>query len=462
MAEELTKDVENLLGNPRKAILSMTVPIAISNVISSCNNIIDAIWLAGLGSAALAATGVTFPFFFLMIAIGNGIGIGAAQAIARRIGAEEYEGTHKVASQAFFMLLVSSIAISIVMLLFARPLMMIGGAGEYIEECLDYVIPLFLTAPFLMMGFLLAGLLRAEGAAKRSMNISIIGAVLNIILDPIFIYVFDWGIAGAAWATVVALSVSTLIGRYWYFGKKDTFVKIPLRHFRFDWKLDKDILRVGIPATMEMAFIAIVSLLMNNVILGVDPKDGIAIYTTGWRAMDMIMIPAMSLGNAMVPVCAAAYGARRFDKVKGAYTYSLKLGTEMMVVMTVFTFFCAPLIASLFTYGQDMSHLQEPIVQFFRICCVFLPFCAFGYVGSGFFQSLGMGTKSLVCAALKGFIRLPLCVALSVFGELSLLFWGVSFAELIGAFVAFVWAGITLRELLKGADKDLPPESEPQ
>ena len=451
MGEELTDDVKNLLGNPRKAILSMAVPIAISNIIASCNNIIDAVWLAGLGPSALAATGVTFPFFFMMIAIGNGVGIGAAQAIARRIGAKDYGNTHRVASQAVYMLLVASILLSAVLLVFAEPLLELGGAGDYMQECLDYALPQFLTTPMIMLGIVLSGLLRAEGAAKRSMYINLAGALLNIVLDPIFIYVLGWGIGGASWATVLAMSLSTVIAIYWYFVKKDTFVRIPMRNFRFDLSLDRDILRVGIPAATEMALVALVSLLMNAIILKVDPVDGIAVYTTGWRAMNMLTIPAMSLGNAMVPVCAAAYGARRFDKVRDSLMYSIKMGTLLMAAVTLFTFFCAPLISDLFTYGEEMAGLKDTLVSFFRICCLFLPVTAAGFVASGFFQSLGMGTKSLVCAVFKTFIRLPVCVALISFCELTYIFWGVSFAEFIGAVLALVWALLTLRALMGSA-----------
>ena len=448
MAEELTDDVKTLVGNPKKAILSMTLPIALSNLVQSANNMIDAIWVAGLGTAALAATGVAFPYFFIVMGIGNGIGIGASQAIARRIGAEDYSGTHKVAAQAFYMTLLASIIVTLVFTLFAEPLMVLSAAGDYMEECLAYAYPIFMTLPIALMCSLFTALLRAEGAAKRSMNMNVAGAVINIILDPIFIYGFGWGIAGAAWATVLSMVVSLVMGAYWYFGKKDTFVRIPLGHFRFDGALDRDILKVGIPASLEMVLMSLTGIVMNQIILSVDPVDGLAVYSTGWRALNMLTIPAMALGFALVPVCAAAYGAKRYDKIKEGFDYSLKFGLIVMVVITVFTLVAAPLIVAMFTYADVSKPLAPAMTEFIRIGSLFLPAMALGYSASGIFQGLGMGTKSLICTFIMNIMRLPICYLMSLTGSLVLVWWGLALSENLGSIIALVWGVIVLRVLM--------------
>ena len=448
-APELTDDVRTLVGNPRKAILSMTGPIAISNLIQCANSFIDAVWVAGLGTAALAANGVIFPFFYVMLAIGTGIGTGATQAIARRIGASDYENTHRVASQAVYMSMLAGAVLAVVLTLSAEPLLMSAGAGEYIEECMDYALPFFICAPVAISTGIFTALLRAEGAAKRSMIMNVAGAVVNIILDPIFIYGFGWGVAGAAWATVIAMGTSSLIAMYWYFGKRDTFVRIPLRNFRFDRAIDRDILSVGIPASMEMALMSLSCLLMNVIIYSVDPVDGLAVYSTGWRALNLLMIPAMALGYALIPVTAASYGAKRYDKVRESLRFSNRFGTAMMAVLAVVTYVAAPLIVAGFTYTEASKPLAPAMVEFIRISSTFLVFTSVAFAGYGFFQGLGMGVKSLMCTSLVNFLGIVVCYMLTSVGTLEALWWGFAAAQVVGSLITFAWATLLMRSLMR-------------
>ncbi len=185
-----TEDVKTLLGNPKKALIAMAIPMMIATVVQSANNMIDAVWLAGLGAGALAATGVVFPLFFVVMGFGNGIGVGASQALSRRIGARDYDGTSKVVAQALMIGLAGGLVMTVAFLLFAESLLSICGAGEYLDECMEYAIPILLFIPVFLIGSILSGLLRSEGASKRAMNIQVVGAAMNIVLDPIFIYIY--------------------------------------------------------------------------------------------------------------------------------------------------------------------------------------------------------------------------------------------------------------------------------
>ncbi len=445
---ELTDDARTLLGNPRKALVAMAIPMIIATIVQSANNMIDAIWVAGLGTAALAATGVAFPYFFIVMGIGNGIGVGASQALSRRLGAGDYEGTNRVASQALVMSLVAGAAVAVTMLLIVEPALIASGAGDYLEECMDYTVPVFIGIPVIILSSILSGLLRSEGASRRSMYIQLIGAGLNIALDPIFIYVLGWGVAGAAWATILAMSIGCLLGLYWYFVRKDTFVRIPLKGFRFDRSVDADILRVGVPASMEMVVMSLVMIIVNQIILHVDPVDGIAIYSTGWRALDMLMIPAMALGFSVVPVCAAAYGAGRMDKFRGAYRYCIELGIGVMTVVMVVALMAAPYMVSLFTYSDGTAHLADEMVMFVRIGALFLPTLILGLASAGMFQSLGMGIRSLTATVIMNILRIPICLFATTFGSLTALWVGMTVSEILGASIVAVWALVVLRDVM--------------
>ncbi|MCQ2079479.1 MAG: MATE family efflux transporter [archaeon] len=448
MTEE-TEGVRTLLGNPRKALVAMAIPIAIASIVQSTNNIIDAVWVAGLGTGALAATGVLFPYFFILLGIGNGIGVGASQAIARRIGARDPR-YNDVASQAFMMALVSGLVLSILFIIILRPLLAATGAGDYLTECVDYGAPLLGFGVITVFCSMFGGILRAEGAAKRAMLLQVLGAGLNLVLDPIFIYVLDLGVAGAAWATVISMGISLVPAFHWYFIRKDTFVRIPLRGFRFDREVDIDILKVGIPASLEMILISLCAMGTNIVILMVDPADGIAVFTTGWRILDLLMIPAMSIGFAVVPICAAAYGAREIGKMHDTYFYACRTSLLVCLALTAITFLCAPYFVAIFTYGEGSSHLAGAMTDFLRICCLMLPVTGLGFPSTSLFQSLGMGLHSLFASLLMNLTRLPLCyVAAIVFGTMTSLTYGILFSEYIGSATIFVWGVVIARRMLR-------------
>jgi len=464
MSETVTqadKNVEVMLGNPKKALIAMAVPVMIANLIQSINNIIDTVWLTSLGVEAQSAVNVCFPIFFLVIGIGNGVAVGASQALARRIGAMDRNGANAAASQSFMITLALGIVLAVAFCVFADPLLRAGGASSNMEAALAYSVPIFMGIPFFLLGGLLSGLLRSEGAAKRSMNIHIAGAALNMVLDPIFIFVFGWGIAGAAVATVIAMGLPLIVAFFWYFGKKDTFVRIPLKKFRFNKEIDWDILRVGIPASLEIVLMAITAMFMNGIIDGVSPIEGIAIYGNGWKLVDLFMLPTMAIGFAIVPICAAALGAKKPNKIKEVYVLALKYGVIIMLVIAAILILFADYLVIPFCYSEATQGLAGKTAFFVIICGFFLPFIPLGYTSAGLFQSLGWGYKSLLISVVLNFIRLPICIYLAgAFGTLDSIWYGVLIAEIVGSVFGGVFGIYTIRKLVRGEYPKLLPKEE--
>ena len=301
----------NILGDPRKSLIAMVVPIAIGMIVQSLNNFVDAIWVSGIGTAALAATGVVFPFFFILIGIGNGLGVGASQAIARRIGLGDREGASRVAAQVLVIGVLVGFAITAVFALFPEPIFRAAGAGAYLEEVMAYGVPIMVCAPIYMLSFIFSALLRSEGDARKSMVIQVAGVAVHMVMDPVLIFGLGLGVGGAAIASALsALMAAGMAVRYYRRG--EMYVDLSFKGFRFDRALDADILRVGFPASLEMILLSISTLFMNIIIEMVDPVNGVAIYTTGWRILDLLMVLAVSFGSALVPISAAAYGQRSF------------------------------------------------------------------------------------------------------------------------------------------------------
>ena len=451
----MTKDVETLLGNPKKAILAMAVPTTIALVAQSVTNLTDAMWVSGLGTDALAAVGIIFPLFFIIIGVGQGIGIGAASAISKRIGAENKADADRTAAHAMVLIIIASIIMTVVLIIFLEPIIRLIGGGateETIQQCLRFGLPMVVfTVVFLVVG-VMSNVLRSEGAAKRSMYVLIMVAVINVVIEPFFIYGYGlgWGMTGASLATIVAESIGLAVVFYWYFIRKDLFLRFMFRGFKFDRTITKDIFVVGIPAAFQMIVISIVSIFMIHILLLAGGDDGVAIYSSDWRIISILMIPVMGIAMGIVPVCAAAFGAGRYDKIKIAYNYALKLSISLMVVVAVITIVFAPQMNMAFTYSEDTAHLRDGMTEFLRIAALFLPFIAMGNCAESLFQSLGMGMKSLTSTILRNFLMIPFCYAAAVLTSgLTYIWWGATFAEIIASGFVLVWSLIVLRGVIR-------------
>ena len=449
--EDRTKDVETLLGNPKKAMMAMAVPIIIAMLVQNANNLIDTVWVAGLGSNALAAVGLVFPIFFIMISIGNGIGVGSSSAIARFLGMGDKKSADRTAAQAIVLGIIGSVILAVLLVIFREQIFIALGAGDALEDCLEYATPIFITCPLGILNGIMANLLRSEGASRRSMYSQVLAAVINMVLDPFFIYDYGLGLglAGAAWATALSFLFSLVLICYWFFVGKSTFLKISLKGFRFDAELDKAIFRVGIPASMEMIVISVSSMILNIVIIGVASTDGVAIFSSTWKIIQFAMIPIMGIGSAVVPVCAAAFGMKKYDNIRTAYWYSIKIITIIVVIEALILALAAEQIVTIFTYSDDTALLRPDMAFGVRVSCIFLIFVPWGFVSAGLFQALGMGTKSLVATVVRNFLSIPLCYFIAT--DISSFWYGICASEIIGTAIIVVWGLLILRYLMAGS-----------
>ncbi|MDK2929183.1 MAG: hypothetical protein PWP73_779, partial [Methanococcus sp.] len=221
-----TKGVQNLLGDPKKAIVKISLPMVIAMSFQSLYNVIDAIWVAGLGSDALAAIGLFFPFMFAIMAISNGVGIGGSSAISRRIGQNNKDAADNIAVHSIVLGIIIGILLIGVIPFLGAIFSLIGASGNTVTMAVEYSTILFGGAVAMLFTNIANAILRGEGDTKRAMYAIILGSVLNIVLDPIFIYVLNMGVAGAAWATLLSMTITGILFVYWLLVKKDTFLKI--------------------------------------------------------------------------------------------------------------------------------------------------------------------------------------------------------------------------------------------
>jgi putative MATE family efflux protein len=446
-----TKGVDILLGDPRKAIIKLAIPMMVAMSVQTIYQLVDTYWVSGLGADALAAMGFVFPFFFISMALSNGLGIGGGAAISRRIGSRDKEGADNVAVHTMIMMLILVLAFSIPSYIFAPEIFTLVGAGKTTGLAVAYARVIFLGSIVVFFTNVANSIIRAEGDSKRAMQAMVLGAVLNIILDPIFIYTLKLGIAGAAWATVLSLTVSSLLMFNWLFFRKDTYVSFDFRDFSFKKSIVKDIFGVGVPASMQQLTMSLTMIIMNLLIVAVSNTDGVAVYSTGWRVATIAISPLMGIATAVISVTGASFGARAIEKAEIALSYSIKLGLLIETGLGILTFAFAPQIAAVFTQANTAAHIAEDLEMFLRILCIFYPTVAFGMLSSSFFQGAGKGVNALIATILRTIIMTPLFAAIFAFtfnmGELGI-WWGLIIGNGIGAMITFVWARMFLNSTI--------------
>jgi putative MATE family efflux protein len=316
-------------------------------------------------------------------------------------------------------------------------------AGEYARIIFGGTLIIF-------FGQVASALLRGEGDVKRAMVVMMIGSGLNIILDPIFIYLLKLGVAGAAWATMVSISFSSGYLFYWFFIKRDTYVSINFRGFRFRKFILSEILKVGIPASFQQMTMSIAMLILNLIAVKAGGTDGVAIFTTGWRVVLFATLPLHGIATAVVSVTGAAFGGRDYKKLDSAYMYAIKIGVIIELVMAAITFILAPQIAWLFTFTKESVRIRADLINFLHIMCIFYPAVSPGMLSSAMFQGTGKGTHSLAVIFIRTLLlAVPLTYTMAVILGLHLegLWWGVVLGNSLGAIVAFTWGRIYVNRL---------------
>lgn len=449
-SKKVTEGVQVMLGDPKKAIIAFAIPIAVALFAQQSNNIVDSIWVTALGAEAMAALGLVFPIYSVILGIGGGLGIGTSAAIARKIGMGKKKDAEGIAVQSLLLCLIVALVVTPILVLTAEPVLMAIGAGPTIEASMEYAVPLYLSTVLILVSNVLSGILRGEGAAKRSMHIQVAAAFVNLILDPIFIYTLDMGVAGAAWATVAAYGISIIIGLYWYVVKKDMFLILKRSDLRYSKTHMKDILSVGFPQSVELSVMNLFNITFNFCIVMVGTTDAMAIYTVAWRLVYLIMIPAQAMGGAIVSACSAEYGMKRYDKIHTAYMFSIKVSMLLLTALSLLMVIFADPISSVFTHSPDMQHMHEDMVDLLYIFAIFVPVMALVFIGSSLLQALNRSRVALLSTVIRNLVLTAVFVFAAYYiGTLTSLWWAMTISEIFGGLLMGYWAYMILKHAAK-------------
>ncbi len=453
-----------LLGDPKKAIVKLAIPMIIAMSAHTIYNLVDALWVSGfgqdiftaaevadVGTGALAAVGFAMPFYMMIIAISTGLGIGGGSAISRRIGAKDKQGADNVAIHSVIMTVLISLVFTAIFFPFADTIFSSIGAAETVHMATSYGRIIFSGSIFIFFINVALAILRAEGDANRAMYAMLFGAGLNIVLDPIFIYTFGMGVTGAAVATILSMAITFTILIYWLFFRRDTYVTFKFRDFTFKKDIIVDIFRVGLPASIQQLSMSF-TMLIIVILIGVSGggEDGVAVYNTGWRIVMIAVLPLLGMATAVTTVTGAAYGAKSYKKLNTAFLYAAKSGFIIELLLALVIFFLAPFITYVFTTSADATRIQADLETFLKITCLFYPGAAFGITSSAMFQGTGKGIYSLIATLLRTIVLTVVLALVSTYvvhGGLVGLWWAIVIANLAGSMISFGWGTIYIRHL---------------
>lgn len=448
-----TKGVKLLQGDPKKAIIKLSIPMIFAMLVQTLYNLVDGIWVAGLGPESLAAIGVFFPVFMVIIAISSGLGVGASSVISRKIGEKNKIHADIAASNSIFLSILLGIIFLIFFLIFIKPILnIIGTSEETLNLTLQYGYIILFSIPLLLFNNTANGILRGEGDAKKVMYAIATGSILNIFLDPIFIYVFKLGIKGAAYATLISILVSTILILYWLFFRKNTYLSIHIKNFKFHFHIVKDILSVGIPSSIAQISMSVAIFVLNVFAVKAGGDLGVAVFTSSWRIINFGTVPLIGIATAVTAVSGASYGQKDGNKLEIAQLFAIKFGLMISFFVTTSIMIFAPFIAKIFTYSSEGLLIYDSLVESLRILSLFLPGVPFGMFTSSMFQGIGQGIKSMIVTINRTIIMQVLFSYLYVFVfnlGLKGVWWGIVTGNATSAVITFIWGRATVKKIKK-------------
>ncbi len=437
--------VSTLLGNPRKAVIAMALPIILSLLVAEINSVADRAWCSGMGVEALAAISVVRPIYNVYVGLGAGLGVGAAAVISRNLGAENPKDAATSAIQAMIIGLVFALLLTPIMYLLQPGLLEVIGSEDIFDATMSYMTCFTLSLVIIVMNGVIGGVLNGQGAASLSMIMMIVLAVGNMILDPIFIYGLGMGLTGASVATVVATVISLLVGIWYMLGRK-TYLSFNRSMARLDAPNMRAIMKAGIPQMLEYVVIYAMDTFLNMVVISCGGSEGLTIYSMPDSIVFIMVVPAMAIGSALVTVASSAYGQKDVRRMYEAFRFSVMFGIGIVLTLVLFVEIVPQVPIALFTYTDEMAVYRSGMVDAMRIMALYAPLFSMTPLCSGFLQAMKYPTYSVIIAIVRNLILLGLfIIAASI--SLTAILWALDLGHLIGALMISVVSFFTYRHV---------------
>ncbi|MBP3611535.1 MAG: MATE family efflux transporter [Lachnospiraceae bacterium] len=450
--EETTKVQENKMGvmPENKLLISMAVPMMLSMLVQALYNVVDSIFVARISEDALTAVSLAFPVQNLMIAVGAGTGVGVNALLSKSLGEKNQKMANKAAHNGILLMLFSFIACALFGLFGSRWFFTTQTEDLVLIEYGQQYLSVVMLFSFGLYGqFITERLLQATGRTLYTMVTQGLGAIINIILDPIMIFGLlgfpALGITGAAVATVVGQMIAALLG-LWFNVKKNPDIQLSVKELKLDGGVIRKIYSVGVPSIIMGSIGSVMTYGMNRILMGFS-STAAAVFGVYFKLQSFFFMPVFGLNNGMVPIIAYNYGARKKERIMKTLKLAIMYAVSIMIVgFLVMQIFPAQLFL-LFDASADMLAIGVPALRFISISFIFAGYCI---IAGSMFQALGHGVLSMVNSlARQLFVLLPVAYLLSLTGNLNLIWLSFPIAELVSLTLSSVFLYRIYQKVIK-------------
>ncbi len=441
----------------RQLLITMSLPMMISMLVQALYNVVDSMFVSYISEYALTAVGLAFPAQNLMISVGVGTGVGVNALLSKSLGEKNFDAANKAAVNGIFLAFCSWAVFALLGGFFSRTFMILQtDVPEIIAYGDTYLTIIAVASAGMMFQICFERLLQSTGKTIYTMLSQGLGAVINLILDPLFIFGLGpfpaMGIAGAALATVTGQCVGALLGLLCNL-RRNPEITLSFRGFRPHGVTIRKIYAVGVPSII-MASIGSVMTFGMNKILGAFNSTAVAVFSAYFKLESFIFMPVFGLNNGIVPIIAYNYGARKPDRIRAAAKLGFLYGAVIMAVgMLLFWLIPGPLLG-IFNASGYMLEIGIPALRLISLS--FLP-AAFGIVTSSVCQALGHGVLSLIVSVLRQLVLiLPVSWLLGRFVGLSAVWAAFPFAEIFSFLLSVVFMGYMFKTVVRPLEQPGP------
>ena len=414
---------QNVIGEEKisKLLMQFSIPAIIGMMVNTLYNIIDRMYIGNIpeiGSLALTGVGITLPIMTIILAFGMLVGMGTSARISLKLGQHKKDEAEHHLGNAFILILILSALITVIGLVFMRPILTLFGASADTEiYASQYMQIIFIGTIFNMLSFGLNHSIRSDGNPKIAMFSMLIGAGINIILDPIFIFMFGLGVRGAAIATVISQIASTIWILY-YFTKGKSNIKITRHSMRLQKTIMLSIFSIGMsPFVMQLAN-SMVQVLANNALKMYGGDLAIGAMTIVSSVSMIFMMPLFGLNQGSQPIVGFNYGAKKYHRVKEAVKYAVVVGTIIVTVGWLVIQLAPDMLIRIFNNDPKLAEMARSGLKIFLFM---LPVLGFQVISSNFYLAIGKAKTSMFLSLLRQVLLLiPCLIILPRIGDLGL------------------------------------------
>lgn len=432
MSETNTKENKMGVMPVPKLLVTMSLPIILSMLVQALYNIVDSIFVAQINENALTAVSLTFPIQNLMIAISAGTGVGINALLSRNLGEQKFEDANLAARNGIFLGFISSIVMALIGIFGSRAFFLFQTKdAQIVNYGTQYMMIITIFSAGIFMQITFERLLQATGRTFYTMITQGLGAIINIILDPIFIFgLFGFPrmeVAGAALATVTGQLVAVCLSLYFNI-RKNPEISINMKNFRPNKRVIRTIYQVGIPSIIMQSIGSIMVFGMNKILL-IFSSTAAAVFGVYFKLQSFIFMPIFGLNNGMIPIVAYNYGAKHKHRILSTIKLSIVISVSIMCIgLFIFQLFPGQLL-SFFDASEHMMEIGIPALRIISLSFIFAGYCII--VGS-VFQALGNGMYSLVISfARQLLVILPVAYVFAMMYGLHMVWWSFPIAEIV-------------------------------